>query len=508
MMDVLIDGAWRAADAESEFYAENPNTGKKIDRAFPVSRWSDCDAALSAAVKAAKELETTAPERIADFLEHYAAGLDASAEQLAEAAHEETALPFQPRLKDVELPRTSDQLRQAARAAREGSWRQVIVDSQRNIRLCRAPIGPVVVIGPNNFPFAYNGVAGGDFAAAIAAGNPVIGKAHPLHPYTTYLLAKEAHKAVLASGLPAATVQMLYHVSNETGLKLAGDPRVGATGFTGSKAGGLALKRAADEAGKPVYLEMSSLNPVIFLPQGMQQSGSQWASQLADSCTAGAGQFCTRPNLVFMAKSEAAESFLQELAGLFSSRTPAPMLSGTGRERLHESIEALRKAGAELVTGGTIAPGDGYRYADTLLRVSAEKFIAAPHEFLREAFGNEVMAVVAAHDNQLLEALTLLDGSLTASVYSAESGADDALYARVAPVLRRKAGRLLNDKMPTGVAVTAAMNHGGPYPATGHPGFTAVGIPTAIARFTELHCYDNVREERLPPFLRGDGLAQ
>src|SRR5581483_7958114 len=195
MMDVLIDGAWRAADAESEFYAENPNTGKKIERAFPVSRWSDCDRALSAAVKAAHELENIRPEKIAAFLENYAAGLDASAQQLAEAAHEETALPVTPRLKDVELPRTSDQLRQAARAAREGSWREPIVDAQRNIRSCRAPIGPVFVIGPNNFPFSFNGIAGGDFAAAIAAGNPVIGKAHPLHPYTTYLLAQEAHQA-------------------------------------------------------------------------------------------------------------------------------------------------------------------------------------------------------------------------------------------------------------------------------------------------------------------------
>lgn len=504
-MDVLINGSWRAADAESEFSAENPSTGEKLDRSFPVSRWSDCDAALSAAVEAAVELENAPPEQIAAFLEHYAAGLDAAAGELAQAAHEETALAISPRLKDVELPRTTDQLRQAAGAAREQSWRNVIIDQQRNIRSCRAPIGPVIVIGPNNFPFAYNAVAGGDFAAAIAAGNPVIGKAHPLHPYTSFLLAQQAHKAVLASGLPASTVQMLYHVGNETGLRLVADPRVGATGFTGSKAGGLALKHAADEAGNPIYLEMSSLNPVIFLPRGMEQHGSQWVGQLADSCTAGAGQFCTRPNLVFMVAGAAGESFLRELAALFSSRTPAPMLSGTGRDRLHESIEALRRAGADLVTGGAFAPGSGYRYADTLLRVPAQQFIAHPREFLREAFGNEVMAVVAASDAELLQALSLLEGSLTASVYSAESGADDALYEQAAPVLRRKAGRLLNDKMPTGVAVTAAMNHGGPYPATGHPGFTAVGIPTAIERFTLLHCYDNVREPRLPFFLRGEG---
>jgi NADP-dependent aldehyde dehydrogenase len=206
-----------------------------------------------------------------------------------------------------------------------------------------------------------------------------------------------------------------------------------------------------------------------------------------------------------MIAGDAADKFLRELAALFEGRTPAPMLSGTVRERLHASIESLRKAKAELVTGGANAPGDGHRYADTLLRVPAAQFIAQPHEFLREAFGNEVMAVVAASEDELLQALSLLEGSLTASAYSAESGADDALYNRIAPVLRRKAGRLLNDRMPTGVAVSAAMNHGGPYPSTGHPGFTAVGLPASIVRFTALHCYDNVRQERLPSFLRGDG---
>lgn len=506
-MDVLMDGAWRAADAESEFYAESPATGERLDRAFPVSRWNDCDAALTAAADAAVELEKAAPEQIADFLELYAAALDASAEKLAQAAHEETALAVSPRLKDVELPRTTDQLRQAARAAREQSWRQVRIDAQRNIRSCRGPIGPVLVMGPNNFPFAYNAVSGGDFAAAMAAGNPVIGKAHPLHPYTTMLLAQEAHKAVLASGLPPATVQMIYHVSVENGLKLAGDPRLGAIGFTGSKGAGLELKRAADAAGNPIYLEMSSLNPVVFLPHGMEEHAGQWANQLAESCTAGAGQFCTRPNLVFLLGSGAAEKFLQELKGIFEGRTPAPMLSGAGRERLHASVRALRKAGAECVTGGEFAPGSGYRYASTLLRLPAERFIAGAREFLREAFGNEVMAVVAANEAELVEALELLEGSLTGSIYSSESGSDEALCEQVAPILRRKAGRLLNDKMPTGVAVTAAMNHGGPYPATGHPGFTAVGLPPAIERFTALRCYDNVREHRLPAFLRGSGTA-
>jgi NADP-dependent aldehyde dehydrogenase len=365
-----------------------------------------------------------------------------------------------------------------------------------------APIGPVVVFGPNNVPFAFNGVSGGDFAAAIAAGNPVIAKAHPLHAYTSQLMAEAAAKALDGSGLPPATVQMIYKVNHEVGQRLVSDPRIGATGFTGSKGAGLKLKHAADAVGKPIYLEMSSLNPVVFLPEGLKENVQKWAKELADSCTAGSGQFCTRPNLAFLIAGDAAESFLREVAAAFNSREPHALLSSSTRDQLHESIRALKAAGATVVTGGRNLPGNGYRYASTLLHVSGKAFLSAPHDLQREAFGNEVMAVVAANQDELLDALDCLEGNLTGCFYSSASGADDALYARLAPVMRRKVGRLLDDKMPTGVAVSPAMNHGGPYPATGHPGFTAVGIPASIARFTALQCYDNVREERLPAFLR------
>jgi 2,5-dioxopentanoate dehydrogenase len=505
---VWIGGKWRAADAASVFQAENPSTGEKLARTFPVSRWSDCDGALTAAAKAAHALERLPAEKIAGFLEAYAREIEAAAETLAAAAHEETGLAVKPRLLDAELPRTADQLRQAARAARDESWRKPTIDEARDLRSCLGPVGPVVIIGPNNFPFAFNAVSGGDFAAAIAAGNPVIAKAHPLHPHTSLLMAKCAEKALQGSGLPAATVQMLFHVDPETGLRLVSDARVGAVAFTGSKAAGMKLKEAADKAGKPVYLEMSSLNPVVFLPEGMKQNPAKWAAELAESCSAGAGQFCTRPNLVFLFAGDAAENVLHDVAAAFDAREPQAMLAGGVRERLNESIEELRGAGAEVVTGAKNLPGKGYRYANTLLRVPAEIFLSKPDAFLREAFGNEVLAVTVTNERQLLDALGHLEGNLTASVYSAAAGSsstwgtDEELYGKVAPVLRRKAGRLLNDKMPTGVAVSAAMNHGGPFPATGHPGFTAVGLPTSIARFTALQCYDHVRQDRLPECLR------
>ncbi len=178
------------------------------------------------------------------------------------------------------------------------------------------------------------------------------------------------------------------------------------------------------------------------------------------------------------------------------------MLSSSGRKQLAEGVSALRKAGAELVAGGDVVEGAAYRYANTLLRTTAKHFFAAPHALQREAFGNATLILTAADEAELLRVIELLEGNLTGSIYSAKSGADDAVYEKIAPALRQRVGRLLNDKMPTGVAVSPAMNHGGPFPATSHPGFTAVGIPAALVRFAALHCYDGVREQRLPGVLR------
>ena len=389
---ILIDGKWRAADAEGTFHAENPAKGEPLPLAFPISRWSDCDAALNAATKAAAELRTIDPAKIAAFLDAYASNIEASADSIVAAAVEETALPVTPRLKEVELPRTTNQLRQAAAAVREESWRHATLDLEKNIRSCFSPIGPVVIFGPNNFPFAFNGVSGGDFAAAIAAGNPVIAKAHPLHPNTTRLLAEQALKAVEQTGLPPATVQLLYNVSNENGLKLVSDPRVGAVGFTGSRNAGLHLKRAAEDAGRPIYLEMSSINPVIFLPGALAERSEQLAQELVDSVLAGSGQFCTSPNLVLAFETpenkSQTESFFNQITKSFNERPAQPLLSAAGRKQLHQGVTALTSAGAKLVTGGDNAPGVGYRYANTLLRAAAAQFLAAPNDLQREIFGN------------------------------------------------------------------------------------------------------------------------
>jgi NADP-dependent aldehyde dehydrogenase len=497
---ILIAGQWRPAQSIAAFQAENPATGDRLPGEYPISSQADCDAALNAASDAAAILRATPPEQIALFLTRFAGRIEARQSELVESAHAETALPKTPRLTEVELPRTTGQLRQAAAAALEGSWALPAIDTKLNIRSLLAPLGPVCVFGPNNFPFAYNGACGGDFAAAIAAGNPVIAKAHPCHPGTTKLLAEEALAAVGDAQLPPATVQMIYKLRPEDGLRLVADARLGGVGFTGSRAAGLKLKAAADAAGKPIYLEMSSVNPVVILPGALAERGAKIAEEFTASCLAAGGQMCTSPGLTVVFAGNEAEQYLAAVKSKLEAAAPATLLSSGVARNLSASVKTLLSAGAGLVTGGS--PLAGNRFANTLLRVSGAQFAAEPKQLQTEAFGNASLVVFVRDAGEAAAVLNLLEGNLTGSIYSQTRGSDDALCARLAPLLRSRVGRLLNDKMPTGVAVCPAMNHGGPFPATGHPGFTAVGIPASLRRFAALQCYDNVRPARLPAALQ------
>jgi NADP-dependent aldehyde dehydrogenase len=498
---VLIAGQWRAAQSTGTFHAENPATGETLPEEHPISAWADCDAALSAAAQAAIEMRSTPPGKIAAFLNRFAERIESRASEIVERAHIETALPKSPRLAEVELPRTTGQLRQAA-AALDGSWAMPTIDTKLNIRSLLAPLGPVWVFGPNNFPLAFNSVAGGDFAAAIAAGNPVIAKANTSHPGTSRLLAEEAFVALAESGLPPAAVQLIYRTAHADGERLAADPRTAALAYTGSRAAGLKLKAAADRAGNLSYMELSSINPVLMLPGALAERGVKLVDEFCSSALLASGQFCTCPSLVLLFAGPASEQFIAAARQKFDATPPAPLLSSGVLRSLEASVQKLRAAGAELLAGGSPLAGPGHRFANTLLRVSGEKFLAEPEELQTEAFGNASLLVVTRDAAEASAIINHLEGNLTGAIYSDTAGADDSLYTQLAPSLRARVGRLMNDKMPTGVAVTPAMNHGGPYPATGHPGFTAVGIPASLRRFAMLQCFDNVRPHRLPPALR------
>lgn len=499
---VLIAGKWRQSAGDSTFQASNPKTREKLPDRYPVSPWAEVEEAIEAAAAAFEELGGLARDKIAAFLEKYADRIEARAGEIADIAQLETALGREPRLGTIEMGRTTGQIRQAAAAARERSWVNAVIDTSNNVRSMLGPIGPVAVLGPNNFPLAFGSISGGDFVAAIAAGNPVIAKANSSHPGTTRLLAEEAHAAAQETGMPAAMVQLIYRTTHEDGEKLVSHPLIGATGYTGSRSAGLVLKAAADKAGKPIYLELSSINPMVILPGALKERSDEIAAEFQASVFMGTGQFCTNPGTVLLLADEESAAFVENVKARFGSAPVGTLLSEGVERNLVAGVQSLREAGAELLVGGGQGGGDGFSCQNSLLKVDGDTFLSNPEALQEEAFGNASLLVIAKDSCQLKQILKTLEGNLTGCIYSQSGGGDDDLYSEIVPTLRQRVGRLLNDKMPTGVLVTPAMNHGGPYPATGHPGFTAVGIPTSLVRFGMLQCFDGVRQHRLPAELQ------
>ncbi|MFM7184435.1 MAG: aldehyde dehydrogenase family protein [Planctomycetota bacterium] len=498
---ILVAGRWLPAAAVRTYRAVDPVTGRPRDRVWPVSGWSDVEQALEAAVAAARDLAALPAGRLAAFLERYADRLAGKAGELVSLAHAETGLAITPRLADVELPRTLDQLRQAAASAREGTWRMATIDHSKNIRAAACGIGPVVILPPANFPLAYGAVTGGDFAAAIAGGNPVIAKAHEGHPSVAECAAVEAVAAVEETGLPPATVQLLHGLEPVDGERLVADPRVGGTGFTGGQAAGERLYRAATAAGRVIWVEMGSVNPVVLLPGALAERAAGIADELTASVTGSAGQFCTKPGVVFLVGDAAGRSFVDAVADRFAAIGPQVLLGSAACERLVAALTRLEGAGAR-VRAGTAAAAGASSHAPVLLEVAGRELLADPESFLVEAFGNATLLVVCESLAELTRGVCCVRGSLGASCYVARTGGDDAAFAALAPLLVARSGRVVENRMPTGLGVVPAMQHGGPWPSAGPPFFSAVGFPWTILRFARRVCYDGWTEARLPEIVR------
>ena len=458
----------------------------------------------SAAMDAARSDAGSEPGRIARCLLLMADRLDDRRAGIAAVAHEETGLPLDPRLAVIEFDRMLGQLRQAAEGAKDvspESWRQPLIDVDTNIRSDRGPLGgPVLCIGPNNFPLAFHAVSGGDFASAIAAGNPVIAKGHPLHPETGRLLAECAYEAVMEAGLHPATVQYFHHCEPEDGLRLVRDPRIAAVGFTGSREAGLAIKTAADGSGTPAYLEMSSVNPVFLAAGALAGDAIGHAEAWAGSIMMGAGQFCTKPGIAIVIGPEGG-SFVDAAAAVLGSAPPGILFSTAGVQRLSAGVEAAVEAGAKLVVGGRPA-GPGFGFEPTLMEVNADVLMNRFDVLSAELFGPVGMVVRAEDLASAVAVAEMFEGQLTTTICTGSGEVDDDAWMALSSVLRARSGRLLENKMPTGVAVVPSMVHGGPFPATGHPGFTAVGMPTSIERFSMRRCWDGVEARRLPAWLQ------
>jgi len=498
------------ANDQQVLYGVAAATGERLEPGYPVSTVADVEAACRAADAAFDAYRAADAEVRASLLEGVATGIEALGDALIERAAAESGLPVA-RLTG-ERGRTVGQLRLFAGTVRDGRWRGVRVDTalpgrvplpRSDLRLRMIPLGPVAVFGASNFPLAFS-TAGGDTAAALAAGCPVVVKGHPAHPGTDAMVADAVRRAVAAAGLPDGVFGHVRGADNGLGAALVADPRIAAVGFTGSRAGGTALMRiaAARPVPIPVYAEMSAINPVVLMPAALASRGPELGRAFVASLTMGAGQFCTNPGLVVAVEGEGLSAFEAAAAGALAAHAPQPMLTGGIRSAYAEGTAALaaNPAVAELAAG---LAGDGVATEMArLFATDADAFLSDP-ALGHEVFGASSLVVRCRDEAQRRTVLAELEGQLTATVHLDD--ADTEAAGALLPVLERRAGRVLVNGWPTGVEVSTAMVHGGPFPATSDGRSTSVGT-LAIDRFLRPVCYQDVPAAILPPELR-DGAA-
>ena len=501
-----IIGGSTSAEGETRFRATDPAQRTVLDTEFHEASPAEVDGALRAAERAVTSFGSTSPEQRAGFLRSIGDELVAAGNELLRRAHLETALPMA-RL-EGERARTVGQLRLFADLLEEGSWVDARIDTgdaartpapKPDVRRMLVPLGPVVVFGASNFPLAFS-VPGGDTASALAAGCPVVCKAHPAHPGTSELAARAIARAADANGITSDVFSLLHGWSHDVGLAMVRHPFATAVGFTGSLRGGRALfdAAAAREVPIPVYAEMGSVNPIFLLPSALRDRGLAMAQGLAASITVGVGQFCTNPGVVVGERGDALESIVALLSERLGAAEPGVMLYDQLARGLGESIGRAVANGAALVSPAGDARSGAAR--PSLLRVSAPQFIADA-TLREEMFGPVSMIVEAGDHQQLLQVAEAMEGQLTATI----QGTDAELieYGHLVRILQRKVGRLLFNGFPTGVEVGAAMHHGGPYPASSDSRTTSVGT-AAIERFVRPLAYQNFPDAALPPALRSN----
>lgn len=503
-------GGQDAPGTGAAFHAHDPATGETLEPAWHGADASQVDRAARLAEAAFAAYRETGLEARAVFLEAVAQSILDLGDALIERAMRETGLP-RPRL-EGERGRTVNQLRLFARVVRDGDWIGTRIDRalpertpmpRGDIRLRHIPVGPVAVFGASNFPLAFS-VAGGDTASALAAGAPVVVKAHPAHPGTSELVGRAIRRAVRQCGLHEGVFSLLAGPGHELSLALVGHPSIQAVGFTGSRQGGLALMRAAAARPVPipVYAEMSSTNPMFLLPGALAARAEDLATGFVASLTGSAGQLCTNPGLIVGLDGPDLDRFVRLAAKGVGAAPAATMLTaGIARSYL-EGIEHLHgHAGVEPLARG--AAGDGPAPCQAgLAATTAQAFLADPVNLGAEVFGASALVVRCASPEELAAVAQSLEGQLTATLHL-ESGADEALAAGLLPILELKAGRILVNGFPTGVEVCDAMVHGGPFPATSDPRSTSVGT-LAITRFLRPVCYQDIPDGLLPPALRAD----
>ena len=487
------------------FNSVDPRTGEP-GPSFEEAAPEDVRAAVTAAAAVHRSGELRDRARRIALLRGAAARLRAAGDEIVAVCEGETGLP-EARLRS-ELERTCGQLEAFAAIVDTGDDAEAIIDHpdpdavpipKPDVRRMLVPLGPVAVFGASNFPLAFS-TAGGDTASALAAGCPVVVKGHPSHPGTGELVARELRAAVAAAGLPDGTFTNLPAAGVEVGEALVDAPEIAAVGFTGSFAGGKAIY---DRAGRrpvpiPVYAEMGSVNPIVVTEGALRARREAIATGLTASVSNFGGQLCTKPGVVFVPAGPEGDEFAADLAARLDAVPPSVLLNERLRDALRGAVDRLAARPEVRPLGDApAADGPGFRHQPAAYEAPAGAVGEGATELLEEHFGPVVLLLRHGSRKELLAALAQLDGQLTGSVH-AEPGED---VADVVEALGERAGRVVFNGFPTGVAVTHGMHHGGPFPATTSALHTSVGM-TAVRRFTRPVAFQDAPPDALPPELR------
>jgi alpha-ketoglutaric semialdehyde dehydrogenase len=488
-------------------YASDPTTGQHLQPGFIAATPEEVDLAVRLASEAFVAYGRTPGRERGALLRTIATKIESISGEIIERAGRETALP--PARLQGEIARTCAQLRLFAEVAEEGSWVAARIDRadpdrkpapKPDIRSLLRPLGPVVVFGASNFPLAFS-VAGGDTASALASGNAVIVKAHAAHPGTSELVGQMVRESVRECGLPEGVFSLLFGSGAEIGTSLMKHPLVKAGGFTGSRTAGRILMDVAASRPEPIpfYAEMSSTNPVFILPGALRERGDSIAAGLHTSFTMGAGQFCTKPGMVFLPNGDGAAPFTDKLRQLVTGSAPFHLLT----KAIYSSYD-LALAGRKSKTAVSIvaeapkaAPGVGFAVGAALFETDAGTFLGSDLD--AEIFGPTTLLVRHSNRDQILEIARSLEGHLTATIHGTAEDLRD--FADLISILEGKVGRLVFNGFPTGVEVSHAMVHGGPYPSTSDGRSTSVGT-RAIFRFTRPVCFQGFPNDALPEELK------
>jgi alpha-ketoglutaric semialdehyde dehydrogenase len=503
----IIAGELRDSGIDST-QAVNPATGEQLEPEFIHATEAEVRQAAEQAEQAQEEILRRDSASRARLLRRMADEIMALGDPLIDRCHLETALP-KGRLAS-ERSRTVNQLRLFADLLQEGSWVDARIDTaipdrtpnpRPNLRRMLIPIGPVAVFCASNFPLAFS-VAGGDTASALAAGCPVIVKAHGSHPGTAELVASAVNRAIASERMPPGMFSLLHGPGKTVGTQLITHPLIKAAGFTGSRRAGRALFGAAASRPEPipVYAEMGSINPVFLLPQALRERGDEIAKGLSASVTLGVGQFCTNPGLVVGLDSEELDSFIRQTGILFGEAPVETMLNARIHQAYHEGSNKLKAQEGVALSGqaGSVPDPDHLQGRPALFSSDGRTFLEFPL-LGEEVFGPSSLVIRSQSREELLRIAAMLKGHLTASIHGSER--DLLEYRDLTAVLQRNVGRLIFNGFPTGVEVCAAMNHGGPYPATTDSHFTSVGT-AAIYRFARPICFQGFPEHVLAPELQ------